>query len=112
MVKNTCSCTTSEARPGEMLLRMARNSRPNWPTPSSTPNAAILCQGAVGRGMKSNQGRAESAKRSVASRNGGKPSSPQRITTKLVPQTKTTERASRRWVVGKDRSAVEGGAPV
>jgi hypothetical protein len=44
MVKKTCVCTTSEARPGEMRPSMAMYSRPNWPAPMSTPYAASLRQ--------------------------------------------------------------------
>ena len=37
MVKNTCDWITSEASPGEMSRCMAMNSKPNCPTPISTP---------------------------------------------------------------------------
>ena len=37
MVKNTCVCTTSEARPGEMWPFMAMNISPNCPTPINSP---------------------------------------------------------------------------
>ena len=37
MVKNTCTCTTSEARPGETKRVMAMNISPNCATPISSP---------------------------------------------------------------------------
>ena len=37
MVKKTCICTTSDARPGEINPFMAMNKRPNWPSPMARP---------------------------------------------------------------------------
>jgi hypothetical protein len=96
MVKKTWVWMTSEARPGEMSERMARKSRPNWPTPSSTPKLASVRQPVAGRAMKGSRGSEDSAKRSAAKAKGGSSARPQRMTTKLVPQTATTARASSR----------------
>ena len=59
IVKKTCDWITSDARPGEMSERIAQNSRPNWPTPINTPNAASLPQLMAGRRMKKMNGRNE-----------------------------------------------------
>ena len=106
MVKNTCTCTTSDARPGEMKRVMAMNSSPNCATPISSPYAARLRQLAAGRRMNSSAGNAASAKRSVASASGGKCASAYLMTTKLVPHTATTASPSSMWDRG---SAPDGG---
>ena len=57
MVKNTCVCTTKEAKPGEIRPSIAKNKMPNCPTPIATPYAHILAQETLGLGIKNAKGK-------------------------------------------------------
>jgi len=99
-VKNTCVCTTNEAKPGEILPSIAKNKIPNCPTPIAKPYVHRLPQETLGLGIKNAKGKKAKVKRSAANKNGGKASKESLITTKLVPQTATMTKASKRWLKG------------
>ncbi|GEP37869.1 hypothetical protein NPS01_15320 [Nocardioides psychrotolerans] len=69
--------------------------KPNWPSDMNDPTSAIVRQEASGRGTRRIAGSRTSRKRSARNSNGGTPSIPQSITTKLKPHTVAT-RAARR----------------
>ena len=84
-----------------------------WDAVKSAWDKNTKAQARAERQASQRPGRADSAKRSVANRNGGRPSRPQRMTTKLVPHTATTARASSKcevgtgWCVARGASSVE-----
>ncbi|CFP64745.1 Uncharacterised protein [Bordetella pertussis] len=110
MVKKTWDWTSREAIPGVMSRCIAQYRTPNCPTPSRTPKAASRLQGTAGRRNSRTQGSTDSRKRRAANRNGGKSASAHLMTTKFVPQMKTTDNANNKW----DRGMMRGqgrGAP-
>src|SRR6185437_2152606 len=97
MVKNACTCTTSEARPGEICDFIAMNSNPNCPAPISTPYAARCDHGTAGRFRTKISGKATKKKRKVAKKSGGRWPSAILMTTKFVPHTSMTASVRSAW---------------
>ena len=90
MVKNTWVWITSEARPGVMSARIARNSSPNWPCRAARRRPPACASGPAAGARTAGREEA-SAKRSAANRKGGSSARPHLMTTKLVPQTEHHE---------------------
>jgi len=107
IVKMTWAWSTSAARPGGMPAAIDTYRRPNWPSDMNPPTAASTRQDTSGRGSSSMAGNTTTANRIAAKSNGGTPSMPQSITTKLNPQivaTRAARRESRRFMPPASRT--------
>ncbi len=71
-VNGADDCSTREASPVGMPIRMAVNRKANCRMPKPVPYSRIQRIRTFGRGMKSRTGTAMTAKRSAAKKNGGK----------------------------------------
>ena len=100
-VRKTWVCCVTEARPGGIPCRKARNKSRNWPANKLSPISTSKCQGMAGRATK-RTGIEAIRKRSAVSWGAVKPSKPNRIATNASPQITDTKaaRAMSRGVMG------------
>lgn len=100
IVKMTCACRISAARPGGRPAAIATYRNPNCPIDMKTPTATTVRHGAAGLGTSSTAGKITSANRAARKSSAGTSAIPQSITTKLKPQmvaTRAARRESRRF---------------